>query len=77
MEKYDILHQLPLTLRSELSLFFNHELIQKIKFFQVSEPSFILTMSRSLTPEVSLFKDFVVRVDQVATKMFFIQQGIV
>ena len=34
-------------------------------------------MSRSLTPQICLQKDFVVEVDQVATKMFFIEQGIV
>jgi hypothetical protein len=76
-DKFQILHQLPLTLRSELSLFFNCELIQKVKFFQLADPSFILTMSRSLTPQICLQKDFVVEVDQVATKMFFIEQGIV
>ena len=72
-DKFQILHQLPLTLRSELSLFFNCELIQKVKFFQLADPSFILTMSRSLTPQICLQKDFVVEVDQVATKMFFIE----
>lgn len=34
-------------------------------------------MSRSLSPQICLQKDFVVYLDQVATKMFFIQQGIV
>lgn len=32
-EKYKILHELPLSLRSELSLFVNSEIIQKVKFF--------------------------------------------
>jgi hypothetical protein len=47
-DKYEILNQLPLTLKSELSLLFNCELIQKVKFFQLSEPSFILRMSRCM-----------------------------
>lgn len=71
-DKFQILHQLPLTLRSELSLFFNRELIQKVKFFQLAEPSFILAISKSLCPQICLQKDFVVYLDQVATKMFFI-----
>lgn len=32
-EKYKILHELPLSLRTELSLFINQDLIQKVKFF--------------------------------------------
>jgi hypothetical protein len=76
-DKFKILHQLPLTLRSELCLFFNCELIQRVKFFQLSDPSFILTMCRCLTPQICLRKDFVVEIDQVASKMYFIEQGIV
>jgi len=32
-EKYKILHELPMSLRTELSLFINQDLIQKVKFF--------------------------------------------
>lgn len=76
-DKVQILQKLPLTLRSELSLFFNCKLIQRVKFFQLAEASFILMMSRSLTPQICLQKDLVVEVGQVASKMFFIEQGIV
>lgn len=76
-EKFKILHQLPLTLRSELCLFFNCDLIQRVKFFQLCDPSFILAMCRCLTPQICLRKDFVVEIEQVARKMFFIDQGIV
>lgn len=76
-EKFKILHELPLTLRSELCLFFNCDLIQRVKFFQLCDPSFILAMCRCLTPQICLRKDYVVEIEQVARKMFFIDQGIV
>ena len=76
-DKFQVLRELPLTLRTELSLFFNCELLQKVKFFQLADPSFVLTMSRSFTPQICLQEDCVVEVGQVATKMYFIQRGIV
>lgn len=72
-ERFKILHELPQTLRSELCLFFNNDLIQKVKFFQLSDPSFILAMCRCLSPQICLRKQFVVEIDQVATKMYFIE----
>ena len=72
-----MLGRLPFTLRSELSLFFNCELIQKVKFFQLAEPTFILDISRCMQPQICLYGDFVVEVDTVALEMFFIQSGIV
>jgi|JI10StandDraft_1071094.scaffolds.fasta_scaffold65829_7 hypothetical protein len=59
-EKYRILHDLPLSLRSELSLFINSDLIQKVKFFQLADPSFILIISRLLKPRLSMAGDFIV-----------------
>ena len=53
-ETYDILKELPTNMRSEMSLFVNSGLIQKINFFQFAEPDFILKISKCLTPELAL-----------------------
>jgi len=77
VERYNILHELPLSLKSELSLFINSELIQKVKFFQLADPSFILTVSRSLKPRLCLAADYVVSYGEMATKMYFVKKGFV
>jgi hypothetical protein len=45
-QRYEILHELPLSLRTELALFINVDLIQKVKLFQLSDPSFIMAITR-------------------------------
>ena len=59
-EKFRILEQLPNSLKSELSLFINSELIQKVNFFQFADPSFILLMSKCLKPTLCLADNYVV-----------------
>jgi CRP-like cAMP-binding protein len=76
-ETYETLKELPTNVRSEMSLFVNSGLIQKVNFFQFAEPDFILRLSKSLTPELALEDSFVVQRGEVATKMYFIKSGIV
>jgi CRP-like cAMP-binding protein len=76
-EKYKILHELPMSLRTELSLFINQDLIQKVKFFQLTDPSFILAISLLLKPRLSMAGDFVIYRGEIATIMYFIKKGFV
>jgi hypothetical protein len=41
----------------------------------MSKPDFITEVARKLIPEVCLTGDFVVKVHEIADKMYFIQQG--
>ena len=76
-ETYDIMKELPTNMRSEMSLFVNSGLIQKINFFQFAEPDFILKISKCLTPELALQDSYVVQRGEVAIKMYFIKSGLV
>ena len=76
-ETYETLKELPTNVRSEMSLFVNSGLIQKVNFFQFAEPDFILRLSKSLAPELALEDSFVVQRGEVATKMYFIKSGII
>ena len=76
-QKYEILKELPQSLQGEISLIFNKELIQDVKFFQLAEPNFIMSISRLLRPKISISGEYVVRIDEVATKMYFVNSGIV
>jgi len=48
-----------------------------VKFFQLAEPDFIMNISRLLKPKISIVGEYVVRIDEVATKMYFVNSGIV
>lgn len=76
-DKFDIIEQLPNSLKSELSLFINSEVIQKVNFFQFADPSFILIISKFLKPKLCLADNYVLFLGEVATKMYFIKSGIV
>lgn len=76
-ETYETLKELPTNVRSEMSLFVNSGLIQKVNFFQFAEPDFILRLSKSLAPELALEDSYVVQRGEVATKMYFIKSGII
>lgn len=51
---------------------FNKEVLSNVKFFQMSKPDFITEVARKLIPEVCLTGDFVVKVHEIADKMYFI-----
>ena len=76
-ERWDLLKELPLSLRTELALYTNADLIQSVKLFQLSEPGFILTMARELNPSLCLAADFVLHTGQLAEHLFFIKRGVV
>ena len=44
--RYKILRNLPLTLRTELALHINTDLIQNVKLFQIADPAFIMAVTR-------------------------------
>eukprot|EP00347_Sterkiella_histriomuscorum_P000063 403377328 len=75
--KFEILKELPGTLKSELSLFINSEVIQKVNFFQFADPSFILQFSKFLKPKLCLQDNYVIYMGEIATKMYFVKSGIV
>jgi F-box/leucine-rich repeat protein 7 len=56
-------------------MFFHEELIQKVKLFELGEPSFILAIVRYLKPKLYMAKDFIIRQDEYAEDMHFVRTG--
>lgn len=75
--QYDLLEELPESLQGELSLVLNKQLVQRVRFFQLAEPEFIMGVSRLMRPQISVVGEYVVQIDEVATKMYFIDSGVV
>jgi CRP-like cAMP-binding protein len=46
-----------------------------VKLFQLSDPSFILSVARCLQPKICLARDWILVAHQIANEMFFIKKG--
>ena len=67
--------EIPLSLKTELNIFRFKSLIQKVKLFELSEPSFVLSVLRCLDEKIFLPEDFVLRFGDIADCMFFVMLG--
>ena len=45
-ERYELMHQLPVRIRTQFSLFINHDLIKNVRLFQIADPAFIMAVTR-------------------------------
>ena len=75
--KIDLPTELPLSIKSEISLHLHKDLISKVKLFEMGEPSFMMSMVRAFTSEVFLPGDCIIRIDDFANSMYFISKGLV
>lgn len=73
----NIIDDLPDSIRSQVSLMFNKRIIERVKFLQSAKPQFILQIVKSFKPQISMSDDYIVRVHEIADKMYFIQEGYV
>ena len=69
------LSQLPLSLRTEISMFLHEDLIQQVKLFELGDPSFILAVVRHLMPRIYMQEDVIIHRGDIADEFFFLQQG--
>ena len=74
-EKTKILQNLPQNLKNQIAPLFNSQVLKNIKFLQMAKPEFVSKIACQLQPEVSLCGDFVVKYNEIADKMFFVQDG--
>jgi len=75
-QKSNIVESLPLSLKEELVLQINSNLIHNVNFFQFSHIDFIFRVCRELTPKICIINEFVFHRDEMATKMYFINAGV-
>lgn len=73
--EFEILDELPLSLRTEITMFIYKDLIPKVKLFELGEPSFIMGFVRHLKPKLFMAEDFIVRKGDYAQEFFLISAG--
>lgn len=74
---YDFIPELPFALRSELNLNMFKDLIQKVKFLSLGDPSFIVAFMRYLQPRVYMKGDIIIKIGEYADEFFIVRYGTV
>lgn len=70
-----ILGELPLSLKTQVSLFLNKDIIEKVPLFKGASPALIEEIVTNLRAVVYLPGDHIVRKGEVGEDMYFISQG--
>jgi len=73
--RYELLNQLPDSLRTSLIFKQNLEFIQKVKLFQLSDINFVVGLLKSMKPLICMAGDYIVRIGEIADSMYFIKKG--
>ncbi|CAG9319774.1 unnamed protein product [Blepharisma stoltei] len=74
---WGFLDELPLSLKSEISVSIHSDMIPKVAIFEMADPSFVLSIVRCLTPKVFMAGDYIIRQGDYAEELFFIKIGTV
>lgn len=69
--------ELPPTLRTEISLFLNREIIEAVPLLQEAGQEFVRAIALEMRPMIFMPGDYVVRVGEMGDAMYFISRGAV
>jgi len=71
----EVLKELSPSLRTEVLLFLNKEMVAHIPFFHNQHPGFVVSVCSMLVPCFALSREYVFREGDEAHEMFFLQRG--
>ncbi|KAK3249980.1 hypothetical protein CYMTET_40621 [Cymbomonas tetramitiformis] len=74
-EEHSILHELPISLRTEVCMFNCQDLLESVPFFNECEAGLVSTVVTLLEPLVVLTGDVMIRTGETAREMYFIRLG--
>lgn len=74
-EEQSILHELPISLRTEVCMFNCQDLLESVPFFNECEAGLVSTVVTLLEPLVVLTGDMMIRTGETAREMYFIRLG--
>ena len=72
----ELLHDLSASLRLELALYVNREIVDKVPFFHGRDPAFIRSVIMRLKPIIFAPGDHVVVENDVGNAMYFVKKGV-
>lgn len=68
---------LPPSLRSEVSLFLNREIIEKVPLFKGATEDFVRAVAMEMRPMIFTPGDYIMRAGEPGSEMYFISRGVV
>lgn len=74
---YSFIDEMPLSLRTEISIFMYQDLIHKVKIFDLGDPSFMMAMIRHLKPRLYMQGDYIIRQGDYASEFYIVRVGVV
>lgn len=74
-DENEILNDLPPTLRTEVALFLNHDIIQKVPLFRNAHEDFIRELAAQLRPALFMPDDYIIHKGEAGDRMYFISRG--
>jgi len=74
-DETEVLNDLPIPLKTNVSLYLNKEIIEKVPIFKNAEPAFIREIILQLKPAVFSPGDHIFRKGDAGTEMYFISRG--
>jgi len=77
LDEHEILRDLPTSMHTEISLFLNREVLEKVPFFKNASDNFINVLVRLLKPQVFAPGEFIIRYGDIGKEMYFINRGVV
>ena len=74
---YSFIDELPLSLRTEISIFMYQDLIHKVKIFDLGDPAFMMAFIRHLKPRLYMQGDYIIRQGDYSSEFYIVRVGIV
>ena len=74
---YRFIDELPLSLKTEVSLFIFRDLLSKVKLFEIGDPAFMMAMIRYLKPRLYMMGDFIIHQGDYPTEFYIVRNGLV
>jgi voltage-gated potassium channel len=71
----ELINELPGSIKTEIALFLNRNLIRKVPLFQKASKAFITEIALALQPQVYIPGDYIIREGKIGKDMFFINAG--
>ena len=70
-----MLSDMPWSLRTEVNLFLNREIIQKVPLFRDAGENLIRELASSLQPAVFMPEDLIIKKGEIGDRMYFVSKG--
>lgn len=77
LDESEILSDLPKSIRTDIALFLNKEVLEKVPFFKDASENFINVLVRLLKPQVCAPGEFIIKYGDIGREMYFINKGVV